>query len=501
MRLNILQIGPDGQVALVEHGDPVLALGPLGEQAVVRVQGPAAVEYAQHERRGAGRVQTARHADLFRFRPRPAQAGRVLQNQLHAARAHLPLHNIARGAGRAGDNAVFAAGEQVHQRGLARVRPARNDGAHAVPYNPARVIAAQQLPRLFLNPAQLRLQLRRAGLLYLVVRKIHIRRNCRGNGEQAVAQGLDLTGRAPLQVRARGRGFAAAVRLDQLHDRLCLRQVQLSVYKGAAGELARLRHAHAQPAQRAQRQPEHGGRAVAGKLHHVLACIGAGRGKGGEHACVEHAAVRAAQFAVHGLPVPDPLRFGKERPGRRKRVRAADPYYAHRRRLHGRDGRAYRVAFLLHFLLPAFSGPRSGRVPFRSARSPAPADTPRRKPRARLHGPFRARRPAGLAHRHVFGRGLYIRRLELEYDGPQPIVAATNRNARFADPVPVIEQLPARAVRQGEHILINRLPRLVAQPVGPGVIGVKDLTLPQHEAGRQPLRAVLGGQLSVQRGF
>ena len=155
-------------------------------------------------------------------------------------------------------------------------------------------------------------------------------------------------------MRAGRGGLAAGIRLDQLHDRFGPRQVQLPVDKGAAGELARLRHTHAKPAQRAQRQPEHSGRAVAGQLHHVLAGIGARPGERGEHAVVERRAVRIAQRAVYRPPVPDTVRPGKERPGRCERVRAADPYYADRRRLHGRDRRADRIVSILHLFSTAF---------------------------------------------------------------------------------------------------------------------------------------------------
>ena len=93
---------------------------------------------------------------------------------------------------------------------------------------------------------------------------------------------------------------------------------------------------------------------------------------------------------------------------------------------------------------------------------------------------------------------LDVCRFQLEDDGAQPVVARTDGDARRADPVAVIEQFPAAPVREGEHILVNGFPRLVAQPLRFGVVGVEHLPLAQHGAAGQPLDAVFPCQVLLQ---
>ena len=59
--------------------------------------------------------------------------------------------------------------------------------------------------------------------------------------------------------------------------------------------------------------------------------------------------------------------------------------------------------------------------------------------------------------------GVFVGTLDLEDHGAQAVVAATDGDAGFFDPVAVVE-LPA-AVRQGEDVLVDGLPRLVAESV------------------------------------
>ena len=56
------------------------------------------------------------------------------------------------------------------------------------------------------------------------------------------------------------------------------------------------------------------------------------------------------------------------------------------------------------------------------------------------------------------------------------------------------EALPC-PVGQGEHILVDGLPGLVAQSLRLGVVGVEHLAFPQHGAGAQALHPVFPGQV------
>ena len=104
-------------------------------------------------------------------------------------------------------------------------------------------------------------------------------------------------------------------------------------------------------------------------------------------------------------------------------------------------------------------------------------------------------------YRLIVKTRLFFRSLQLEDNGPQAVVATTNGHAGLANPVSVVEQPLPRAVGQGKGVLIDRLPCLVTEALRLGVVGVKDLPLPQHGTGRQPLGAVFLCQRPVQGGF
>lgn len=61
---------------------------------------------------------------------------------------------------------------------------------------------------------------------------------------------------------------------------------------------------------------------------------------------------------------------------------------------------------------------------------------------------------------------LFVGRLELEYNGAQAVVATANGNARFSYPVAVVKYIGSHAVGEGERVLVNSLPRLVAKTLG-----------------------------------
>ena len=97
--------------------------------------------------------------------------------------------------------------------------------------------------------------------------------------------------------------------------------------------------------------------------------------------------------------------------------------------------------------------------------------------------------------RDVVDGRFFVGSFNLENDGAQAVVAAAYGYAGLFDPVAVIKL--SAAVRQGENILIDSLPRLITEPVRLGVVGVKDLPFLEHRTLADPLGAVFLGQFLI----
>ena len=67
------------------------------------------------------------------------------------------------------------------------------------------------------------------------------------------------------------------------------------------------------------------------------------------------------------------------------------------------------------------------------------------------------------------------------------------------DPVTVVEERLVRAMRQRKHLLVDRFPRLVAESLRLRVVGVEHVSSLHHRTSRQPVDAVFGCKLLVER--
>lgn len=67
----------------------------------------------------------------------------------------------------------------------------------------------------------------------------------------------------------------------------------------------------------------------------------------------------------------------------------------------------------------------------------------------------------------------------LKMTGRRAVVATANRHSGFSDPVTVIKQI-VHSVRQGEYILINRFPSLIAKAFRFRVVRIEYLSFFQH---------------------
>ena len=99
--------------------------------------------------------------------------------------------------------------------------------------------------------------------------------------------------------------------------------------------------------------------------------------------------------------------------------------------------------------------------------------------------------------------GVYSKLASLEFhdDGAQAVVAAHNGDTRFTDPVAVIKQVAARTMGERKHILVNRLPGLVAESLRLGIVSHEHVALLHHRASLDANGTILTRQLLVERRF
>lgn len=96
--------------------------------------------------------------------------------------------------------------------------------------------------------------------------------------------------------------------------------------------------------------------------------------------------------------------------------------------------------------------------------------------------------------------GFLIGGFQLEDYWAQTVVATANGNARLANPVAIVEKLLAITMGEGEHILVDGLPSLVAKAVGTGIVGIKRLSFVHHGAAREIRNAVLFSKVGIEHG-
>ena len=237
-----------GQVGLVDHAE--IAGGEFLRRRVDRRRRPVHHPDPQVGRRRPGPgAPNPLGLDLVLGL---AQPGGVGQQHLVARQPHRDLDHVPRGARGGGDDGGFPAGQGIEQGGLAGVGGAHQGDSEALsdPFAPIHI--GQRQVQVGDQPFQVRPGA--VGHLggHLLVGEV--------DSGLEIGQGLDQLA-APALVGAAqgalhlGQGLAAlrlGLGLDQVGDPLGLGQVQLAVLKSAAGELARLRQAQTQPAQRLQ---------------------------------------------------------------------------------------------------------------------------------------------------------------------------------------------------------------------------------------------------------
>ncbi len=99
----------------------------------------------------------------------------------------------------------------------------------------------------------------------------------------------------------------------------------------------------------------------------------------------------------------------------------------------------------------------------------------------------------------VFQIGVDVGGLEFHDDGAKAVVATDDGDTGFANPVAVVEQVAARTMGERKHILVNRLPSLVAESLRLGIVCHEYVALLHHWASLDADGTILPRQLLVER--
>src|SRR5262249_4078006 len=90
--------------------------------------------------------------------------------------------------------------------------------------------------------------------------------------------------------------------VDQVANRLCLRQIEAAVEKGAEGEFAGIGQTRARSEGALDRMAQHDRRAVAGDLNQVLGGVGAGTFEERDDHLVDGGTLGVAEFGEMDMP-------------------------------------------------------------------------------------------------------------------------------------------------------------------------------------------------------
>ncbi len=248
------------------------------------------IDQPQDHVRPADLAPCALDADLLHRVGRVTQARSIDDVQRNAFDLDRLAQGVPRRAGDLGDDRPLLAGKLVQQAGLAHIRLAHQHHVEA---------AAQQgaLPRAVEHAFELRAQFRqprqRACLLQefdLFLGKIQRRLDQHAQVDQAVANAVDLLGKTARQRSHRRARRSGGRGLDQVGHAFGLREVQLAVQEGTAGEFTRLRQSRAELQAALQQQLHDHRAAMPLQLDDILAGEGSRPGEEKTKALVDRLA-------------------------------------------------------------------------------------------------------------------------------------------------------------------------------------------------------------------
>ena len=215
--------------------------------------------------------------DLFDCIVADAQSRGVDHVQRHTFDLDGLADHVAGGAGNRSNDRKFRAGQRVQERTLAAVRLAGDDHPDALPQQRPLPGTLHHPAERLLQPLELALRIGLLQKIDLLFGKIERGLHQHAQLDQRIAQRMDLGRELPRQRPAGAAGGGLGVGVDQVGDRLGLRQVDLVVQESAFGEFARLCHAQSDggtsfDAAR-QQQLQHHRSAMGLQFQHVFAGV------------------------------------------------------------------------------------------------------------------------------------------------------------------------------------------------------------------------------------
>ena len=207
---------------------------------VVRLVHARQIVQEQHRIRRLDFFPCARDADLFDLVIALAQTGGVDHMQRHAFDLDGLLHLVARRARDGSDDGQLRACQRVEQRTLARVRLSGDHHLDALAQQRALLRTLHHRAKLRLQALQLPCRVGLFQKVDLFFGKVERRLDQHAQMDQRIAQRVDLLGECARKRTPRTARRRFGARVDQVCNRLGLRQIDLVVEERALGELARL---------------------------------------------------------------------------------------------------------------------------------------------------------------------------------------------------------------------------------------------------------------------
>ena len=206
--------------------------------------------------------------------PAVAQSRGIHHVQRHAIDRDALAHDVARGARDRRDDRRVVTGEAVQQARLARVGSSGDDHGHALAQQAPLARAVEHALEVIAHRLEALGELAVGEEVDFLFGKIDGRLHVGAQLDDRLGEAAHHGGELPLQRAHRRARRLARARIDQVRDRLRLRQIELVVEEGALRELARLRAARAELQGALHQCLEHHRAAVALQLEHVLTRIG-----------------------------------------------------------------------------------------------------------------------------------------------------------------------------------------------------------------------------------
>ncbi len=224
----------------------------------------------QEQFRLTGGVAGSANALLLDLVAGVAESGRVDEEDGDAAQVGRLLDGVARGAGDRRDDRAVASQELIQQARFAGIGTPKDGDAETATQD----LAFTRRREEFLDPGkscrQAFLELRTRRWRDVFLREIDVSFDMREGHHQVISKRINAPGEGAGELFVGSRKGEIRAGMNQVRDRLRLRQVQPAIEEGAAGEFARLGASRAGSEKRIEDLARHEDTAVTGDFHHIL---------------------------------------------------------------------------------------------------------------------------------------------------------------------------------------------------------------------------------------